>query len=166
MAHHGPPTSAVIPPDGGDLLGFADGVQDRFLVEGHTSGGRLALVEHILAPRALAAPLHRHSREDEYTYVLEGDVGVRLSGDETVVGPGAVLVKPRGQWHTFWNAGGGTARVLEVIAPAGIEALFRTLDGLEDWPQPDELIRLAAQYGAEVDMEGTMPIAQEHGLTL
>lgn len=166
MTQSGAMRSRVISDRGGDLLGFPNGVQDRFLVEAEESGGRVALVEHVLAPRALAAPLHRHSREDEYSYVLEGRVGARLGDEETVVDAGGVLVKPRGQWHTFWNAGDERARVLEVITPAGIEALFRTLDGLDDWPDPEELGRLAAQFGTRIDLEATGPIIEQHDLRL
>ena len=73
---------------------------------------------------ALAAPVHRHAREDEYSYVLEGQVGALL-GDEVVVGgPGDLIFKPRGQWHTFWNAGDEPARILEIISPAGFEGFF------------------------------------------
>ena len=58
-----------------------------------------------MPPRALAAPLHRHMREDEYSFVLEGRMGALL-GDEVVeAGPGDLVFKPRDQWHTFWNAG-------------------------------------------------------------
>jgi quercetin dioxygenase-like cupin family protein len=158
------PAARAIAPDDGEVLGFPDGVRDRFLVDGASTGGRVALVEHLLAPRALAAPLHRHTREDEFSYVLEGRVGALLGDDEHVAGPGAVLVKPRGQWHTFWNAGDTPARLLEVIAPGGIEELFRTLDLLEGWPEPDELATLAARYGAELDLEGTEPIVVRHQL--
>jgi quercetin dioxygenase-like cupin family protein len=57
-----------------------------------------------MSARALAAPLHRHIREDEYSYVLEGRVGALL-GNEVVTGsPGDPIFKPRNQWHTFWNA--------------------------------------------------------------
>jgi mannose-6-phosphate isomerase-like protein (cupin superfamily) len=157
---------AVIPPDGGDLLGFPDGVQDRFLVETDVSGGTVALVEHLLAPRTLAAPVHLHEREDEYSYVLEGRIGARLGEDEVEVEAGGVLVKPRRQWHTFWNPGDRPARVLEVIAPSGIEQLFRLLDGLDGWPEPEELARLAARFGARLDLSATMPIAERHGLDL
>jgi mannose-6-phosphate isomerase-like protein (cupin superfamily) len=157
-------THAVIPPGGGDLLGFPDGVQDRFLVESATSGGTVALVEHLLAPRALAAPVHRHEREDEYSYVLEGRVGALLGDEEVEVAAGGVLVKPRGQWHTFWNPGDRPARVLEIIAPAGLEQLFRLLDGLDGWPEPDKLERLAARFGAHLDLSATAPLAQRHGL--
>ena len=77
----------------------------RFMLAGGDTGGGFSLVEHPIPPRALAAPLHRHSREDEYSFVLEGRVGALL-GDEVVHGEaGDLIFKPRGQWHTFWNAG-------------------------------------------------------------
>jgi mannose-6-phosphate isomerase-like protein (cupin superfamily) len=157
---------AVIPPDGGDLLGFSDGVHDRFLVEADTTGGAVALVEHLIAPRTLAAPVHLHEREDEYTYVLEGRVGALLGSDEVEVGAGGLLLKPRRQWHTLWNPDDRPARVLEVIVPAGIEQLFRLLDALEGWPEPDELERLAARFGARLDLPATAPLAERHGVDL
>src|SRR5579864_6304848 len=121
----------VISPAGG-RLGWLGGLGVRFMIPGADSGGGFSLVEHPLQPRALAAPLHRHSREDEYSYVLSGRVGAQL-GDQVVLGkPGDLIFKPRGQWHTFWNAGDEAASLLEIISPAGFEQYF------------DELIRLFA----------------------
>jgi len=40
------------------------------MIDGDEAGGGFSLVEHPMGPRALAAPLHRHTREDEYSYVL------------------------------------------------------------------------------------------------
>lgn len=74
-----------------------------------------------LAPKALAAPMHRHHREDEYTYVLEGRIGAILGDEEVVAEPGDLTFKPRNQWQTFWNAGDEPASVLEIISPAGLE---------------------------------------------
>lgn len=151
----------MLGPDDGDILGPPDGVQDRFMIEAGDSGGGFALVEHRMAPRALAAPLHLHTREDEYSYVLEGRVGALLGDDEVVAGPGELIFKPRGQWHTFWNAGDGPARI--IISPAGLERLFREF-GDTGLPEPDELAAMTARYGAELDFEGTMPIVERHGL--
>src|SRR4051812_33268796 len=90
----------------------------RFMVGGADSGGGFALVEHPIPPRSLAAPLHRHAREDEYSYVLEGRMGALL-GDEVVYAEAGDLVfKPRDQWHTFWNAGDEPCRILEIISYA------------------------------------------------
>ena len=125
----------------------------RFMIDGQDAGERFALVEHPMAPRALAAPLHRHTREDEYSYVLEGRVGALL-GDEVVIGePGDLISKPRGQWHTFWNAGDEPARILEIISPAGFESFFEDLVDLGGVTQidPGRFAELCARYGLEAD---------------
>ena len=62
----------VLGPNDGDIMGAPDGVRDRFMVSRGDSGGGFALVEHLMAARTLAAPLHIHTREDEYSYVLAG----------------------------------------------------------------------------------------------
>ena len=80
-----------------------------------------------MSPRALAAPLHRHTREDEYSYVLEGRMGALLGDDVVEAGPGDLVFKPRNQWHTFWNAGDEPCRILEIISPAGFERFFQEL---------------------------------------
>ena len=111
--------------DGG--VAFLGGIGVRFLIDGNESGERFALVEHPMPPRALGSPLHRHHDEDEYSFVLEGSVGALL-GESAVIGNiGDLIVKPRHEWHTFWNAGDTPARILEVISPAGFENFFRWL---------------------------------------
>ena len=106
-------------------LGRLGGLGIRFMIPGADSGGGFSLVEHPMEPRVLAAPMHRHSREDEYSIILRGKVGALL-GDEVVYGgPGDLIYKPRAQWHTFWNAGDEDASLLEIISPAGFEKLLR-----------------------------------------
>ncbi len=95
------------------------------MVDGATSGECFSLVEHPMSARALAAPLHRHTREDEYSYVLEGRMGALLGDEVLEAGPGDLVFKPRGEWHTFWNAGDEPCRILEIISPAGFERLLR-----------------------------------------
>ena len=137
---------------------------DRYLIDSSDSGGVIAVVEHLLAPRTLAAPIHRHSREDEYSLVLAGRLGVFEQGDEIVSVPGELVFKPRGRWHTFWNAGDEPLRVLELIAPGGIEQLFRQLAEPGGEYDPATLPALAAEYGCDVDFEATMLLVQRHGL--
>ena len=107
--------------------GFLGSIGVRFMIDGEETQGGFSLVEHPMSPRALAAPMHRHTREDEYSYVLEGRMGALL-GDEVVLGgPGDLIFKPRNQWHTFWNAGEAPCPILEIIAPAGFERFFAEL---------------------------------------
>jgi quercetin dioxygenase-like cupin family protein len=158
-------TATVLGPTDGKA-GTLGGVGVRFMLDGARSGGGVALVEHPMAPRALAAPLHRHTREDEYSYVLEGRVGALL-GDEVVVGgPGDLIFKPRGQWHTFWNAGDEPARILEVISPAGFERFFDELVDLGGVAAAEEqtLIELCTRYELEIDPESIPGLVARFGL--
>jgi mannose-6-phosphate isomerase-like protein (cupin superfamily) len=138
------------------------------MVDGADSGGGFSLVEHPMPPNKLAAPLHRHSREDEYSFVIEGRVGALL-GDETVYGkPGDLIFKPRGQWHTFWNAADQPARILEIISPAGFERYFSTLAdllGRGGRPDPIAVAQVAADYGLEVDFETLPRLIEQHGVS-
>lgn len=156
-------TSQILAAGTGETLG-APGAQDRFMIGSETTGGRFSLVQHLLGGRVLAAPLHRHHREDEYTYVLSGRVGVHLGGDEVVAEVGDLVFKPRDQWHTFWNAGDEPATVLEIISPGGLECLFRELDLMAEFPSPEQLAALAGARGCDVDFDSTMPIVERHGL--
>ncbi len=134
------------------------------MIEAKDSGGGFALVEHVLGPRMLAAPLHRHTREDEYSYVLEGRVGALLGEEEVFAEAGDLIFKPRGQWHTLRNAGDAPARILEIISPGGFEQLLRELGAFDGLPDPETLAEIGARYGADVDFERTPPIVERHGL--
>ena len=75
-------TAKIVGPKDGKT-GNLGAVGVRFMIDGEESGGDFSLVEHPIPPRHLAAPYHRHTREDEYSYVLEGRMG-GLLGNEVV----------------------------------------------------------------------------------
>ncbi len=108
----------VLPAGEGDTSSLGGRVSNRFMIDGADTENRFALVEHLFTPRTLAAPMHRHHDEDEYSYVLTGRIGAVIEGREVEAGVGDLLFKPRGQWHTFWNAGDEPASCLELISPA------------------------------------------------
>ncbi len=154
----------VGPGDG--KAGFLGSIGVRFMIDGAEAGGGFSLVEHPMSARALAAPLHRHAREDEYSYVLEGRVGALL-GDEVLVGsPGDLIFKPRNQWHTFWNAGDEPARILEIISPAGFERFFDELVDLGGVTAatPEVLADLCARYALEMDPSSVPGLIERFGL--
>jgi mannose-6-phosphate isomerase-like protein (cupin superfamily) len=138
----------------------------RFMAWSEETGGGFSLVEHPIPPRMLAAPVHRHSREDEYSYVLEGRMGALLGDDVVHAGAGDLVFKPRGQWHTFWNAGDEPCRVLEFISPGGFEHCFDEMAALfaSVGPDPAEIAKLAGRYGLEFDMGRVAAVCAEHGL--
>ena len=140
----------------------------RFMAWGEETGGTVSIVEHPIPPRTMAAPLHRHTHEDEYSYIVEGRVGAWADGEVVYGEPGDLIFKPRGQWHTFWNDGEEPARLIEVISPAGFEHFFEELvdlprdaNGLPDF---EALGEIAERYGHEFDPEGTERLIGELGL--
>ena len=158
-------TAKVVGPRDGKA-GFLGSIGVRFMIDGREAGERFSLVEHPMSARALAAPLHRHTREDEYSYVLEGQVGALL-GDEVLIGsPGDLIFKPRNQWHTFWNAGEKPARLLEIISPAGFERFFEELVDLGGvtQAQPETLAELCARYELEMDPESVPGLLERFDL--
>jgi quercetin dioxygenase-like cupin family protein len=138
------------------------------MIDGETTGGAFSLVQHPLPPRALGAPLHTHRNEDEYSYVLEGRVGVQLGDEVLEAAPGDLVFKPRGIAHAFWNAGDGPARLLELISPAGFENYFRELAPLLAAADRDEAAigEIVARYELEIDFSTIPELAERHGLQL
>ena len=148
--------------------GTLGGIGVRFMIDGHESDERFSLVEHPMPPRSLAAPLHRHLREDEYTFVIEGQVGCLLGDEVLVAGPGDLVWKPRNQWHTFWNAGDAPASILEIISPAGFERFFDELVDMGGAMQaaPEALAALSARYDLEMQPDSVPGLLERFGLRM
>jgi mannose-6-phosphate isomerase-like protein (cupin superfamily) len=156
----------LIPPDGGKYhdLG-ALGV--RFMAWTEETGGGFSLVEHPIPPRHLASPVHRHSREDEYSFVLEGRMGAMLGDDTVFAEVGDFVFKPRDQWHAFWNAGDEPCRILEIISPGGFEGFFDEVGEHQKQPDfsPEMIGAIGERYGVDFDLGRVPALCQEHGLT-
>ena len=139
----------------------------RFLAWAEETGGGCSIVEHPIPPRTLVAPLHKHSREDEYSFVLEGRMGAQLGDDVVYADAGDFVFKPREQWHTFWNAGDGPCRILEIISPGGFEHAFDELGTAMAGSEidPARLMEIGAHYGIEEDPDSIGRLCAAHGLT-
>jgi mannose-6-phosphate isomerase-like protein (cupin superfamily) len=155
----------LVGPDNG-REGFLGSIGVRFMIDGPETGKRFSLVEHAMSPRALAAPLHVHTREDEYSFVLAGRMGALLGDDVVEAGPGDLVFKPRDQWHTFWNAGEEPCRILEIIAPAGFEQFFQELSDMGGAIEadPDELTALGERYGVSFQLDSVPGLLERFGL--
>lgn len=101
--------------------------------------------------------------------MLEGVVGAQIAGQVLQAGPGAVLVKPRGVPHAFWNPGDQPARLLEIISPAGFEHYFTgPADILSGPGTPDtgQLAALAGRYGLDIEIASIPRLAAAYGLRI
>ena len=152
------------PTDGESVKLAAIGV--RPMIPADATDRRFSLVEHPMPAHALAAPLHRHTNEDEYSFILEGRMGALLGDDVVVAGPGDLVYKPRGQWHTFWNAGDEPARILEIISPAGFEQFFAELAPLaaDGAPDPEAFGELCARYALDMRPETVPDLCTRFGV--
>ena len=140
----------------------------RYLISGEESADRFTLLEHALKPHALAAPLHRHAHEDEYSFVLQGRLGAKLGDEIVYAGPGDLVCKPRGQWHTFWNAVDEETRLLEIISPGGFDRYFEEMARISAGGRPDPVLAapIRQRYALEVDMSSVPKLTAEHKVTL
>ncbi len=143
------------------------GLGVRYMIRSDQTGGRFALVEHTIPARGLAAPIHTHENEDEYSYVLTGRMGAMV-GDEVVeAGPGELVAKPRGIPHAFWNAGDQEVRLLELISPGAFEQYFADLAPLlagEGPPDFEALAGVQARYRLTMDFDSIGTLSERFGL--
>jgi len=157
----------LIGPDDGKSVDLGS-VGVRFMVWTAETGGGFSLVEHPIPPRMLVAPVHRHSREDEYSFVLEGRMGALLGDDVVYAEEGDLVFKPRDQWHTFWNPEEKPCRILEIISPGGFEGFFDEFGTLMESAgadfDPAQLGEIGGRYGLEFDPESVPRLCAEHGL--
>lgn len=144
------------------------GLDVVYKVLSEDTGGALAVVEHPIEPRRLVRP-HVHTREDEISYVAEGEIGVRIGDREFSAGPGAWIFKPRNVVHAFWNPGPNPARLIEVITPGVFAHYFEELAAILNAGGPPDMQRLADldhKYGHRVEMEGVPELQAKYGLKL
>jgi quercetin dioxygenase-like cupin family protein len=153
----------ISPQDGQSI--WLGGLGVHFKVASEQTGGSFSIVEHPIEPGLLIRP-HMHAHEDEFSYVLEGEVGARIGNQELLATPGCYIVKPRGVLHTFWNAGPKPARLIEIISPAGFEQYFAELAELVSSEGPDfeKIAQLSNRYGITYDMEWVPELTAKYNL--
>jgi quercetin dioxygenase-like cupin family protein len=129
--------------------------------------GSAAIVEHTLEPKSIGAPMHKHTYEDEISYVLEGELSVIQKGKVQTARPGQYIIKPRGIFHTFWNSGDERIHFIEVITPGNFEYYFAEMAPFllaGQPPQMDKIRETAANYGLIVDPYAADEIIKRYGL--
>ncbi len=155
-------SATILKPSAGDFFSFG-GLGVHWKIDGKVSEGRFSVVHHPLEPRALAAPLHYHHHEDEYSFVLSGQLGALLGDEVLVAGPGTWVHKPRHQWHTFWNAGDYPCEIIEIISPAGFENYFREVAAA--WGDMEKFAAINDKYSLEMRFDSVPDLCARFGLT-
>jgi quercetin dioxygenase-like cupin family protein len=123
-----------------------------------TTAGRVAVIEH-LSPRGSGSPLHVHHREDEWFYVIDGELTFWVGGRVINAPAGSFVYGPRDIPHTF-TVSSETARYLLVTEPGDFAGFMRA----QSEPASDVIIpppateppdvaamtQVAAGYGIEI----------------
>jgi quercetin dioxygenase-like cupin family protein len=148
---------SLVGPGEGDAYWFL-GALATIKASTETTGGGVAVIEH-LAPQGHGSPLHVHTREDEWFYVLEGELTFWVDGQVSVAPAGSFVFGPKGLPHTF-IVSSEVARFLLVTEPAGFEQFTRALGqpaARREIPPPateppdvDGLTKLATTFGLQI----------------
>lgn len=121
-----------------------------FKVRGAQTAGALTAFENVIAPGD-GPPLHRHEREGESWYVIEGSLRFKLDGEIRQAPAGSFVHVPPGVPHCFQNVGNAPTRILVLFAPAGMEAFFDRFSELPSGPvDPGVFATLGRDVGMEV----------------
>ena len=160
----------LILPEQGDQVTLSGGVGVVFKVPGSLTSGRLAIVEHPVPVDALVVP-HVHTKEDELSYVLQGEIGVMIGDREFIAPTGSYVFKPRGIPHAFWNNGTTPARLIELIFPSGLEDGFREMAALTiDMAMAGRDVKrrsdVSARYGTTPRFDLLEEFARRHRIPL
>lgn len=143
-----PPAPTVLARDEGEWLDALGEHQTVKLTTAET-GGAFALIE-AENPPGTGPPMRVHRREDVALYVVEGEAVFTVEDESFLARAGATLFLPRGTAHAYRVVGEAPARVLVLLAPAGLEDYFRRLSALEVRPNRVSLASLSAPYGVEL----------------
>ena len=107
-------------------------------LSGEDTGGTYAIMED-RTPAQQGPPLHRHLREDESFYVIEGEYIFEIDGERIYAGAGSAIYAPKGPAHRFQNVGETPGRLLVIVQPAGLDSFFMDIDAAtKGTRQPDQ----------------------------
>ena len=123
-----------------------------YKARGTETGGALTFIESVVPPGE-GPPLHVHASDEEFIYVLEGRLRVRLVEEIHDAPAGAFVFIPKGLPHAWQSVGDVDARFMAGFAPAspGMERFFERSDELAaETRLADGFARFAADAGMQV----------------
>jgi mannose-6-phosphate isomerase-like protein (cupin superfamily) len=96
----------------------------NILLSSQRSEGQLAIIEMLVPPNGGPIP-HEHKGFQECFYVLEGEVEMITRENRILAKQGDLVHIPLdGPIHCFKNTGTVNARLLCIVAPAGLDQFF------------------------------------------
>lgn len=174
----GPIKPFYLPPNTGEFLKGARGVDIRILIRNGQTGGQLSCVELKIGPKQMGPAPHVHRDLDEIMFVQEGTITVMVGDELHEVKAGGWHLRPHGIVHTFWNATDQPARAIDLFLHQNLEdqleefftkvvpalrAKGLTPDSPEGRRAKDEL---DARYGITTFHDRRQPLAEKYGLKL
>jgi quercetin dioxygenase-like cupin family protein len=127
----------------------------RFLVESEDSNGSVTVFEAGVPAGARVPAAHSHDAYEETIVGVEGVLTWTVDGVAREVGPGEVLLVPRGVVHHFVNSGDTDARALAIVTPGLLGPnYFREVGAVLD-----------AAAGGPPDFAALATVMKKHGLT-
>ena len=128
------------------------GTQVAYKAEGERPGGGPTVLEFTAAP-GFGTGDHVHSRLEEIFYIIEGEFQIRAGDKMLRAKAGDFVLVPPGVPHGFANPGGGPAKMVLVISPAGAhEHYFEELAELlakPGAPDAEAIAELRSRYDTE-----------------
>jgi mannose-6-phosphate isomerase-like protein (cupin superfamily) len=99
---------------------------------------------HATFPIETFVPPHVHPHQDEYIFVIDGQIDLILDGKKTSASTGDLVRMPRGIPHAFFNNSGRAVQALFWAAPAGkLVGLYRRIHNLAN---PREVVEIAKEF--------------------
>jgi quercetin dioxygenase-like cupin family protein len=107
----------------------------------------LFAIEHTKLVPGWGPPLHLHFAQEEWFYVIEGEVLIQAGDQRVTLKPGDSILGPRNVPHAFTAIGPNPARMLITYTPAGqMEQFFRDTASVG----PKNMAADSIRYGVKV----------------
>ena len=126
------------------------GARVRVLVSSHDTGGRYTICE-VETAGSNGPPLHAHSYEDGFFYIIEGEFDFQIAGKAATAGPGTSLFIPRQTAYAF-RSKDDKGRLLVLAHPGGLDLFFHDVKAVAQGQQPF--------------LEKLAPVLEKHGIVI
>jgi quercetin dioxygenase-like cupin family protein len=119
----------------------------------------ISVLEHRM-PYGSSPPLHLHRTEDELFHILEGEYRLKVQDQEQRVGPGTIVLVPKGVPHTYQVESARGGRCLTITVRGDFERFVRAMSRPAESPELPE----AAGLPSDDALQALRATAARHGI--